>query len=167
MAIEVLDPQPGDEILEIGCGPGVAAALICERLHTGHLLVIDRSPVAIHRTAHRNAAHLASGRLAVRESTLHALDVPPQSFDKAFAINVNLFWVRRPSRELAVLKASPAAGRDLAHPLRRSGPTGNDRITSSVSAALRTTGFTAPGIPESEFGIGISAHAPATSPAGE
>jgi ubiquinone/menaquinone biosynthesis C-methylase UbiE len=102
-AIEVLDPAGAEEILEIGGGPGVAAALVCERLTTGRLVAVDRSRIATERIAKRNTAHMDSGRLSVQQCSLAALAVPPRSFDKAFAINVNLFWVADPSRELQVL----------------------------------------------------------------
>jgi protein-L-isoaspartate O-methyltransferase len=29
-AVETLDPGPTDHVLEVGCGPGVAAAPICD-----------------------------------------------------------------------------------------------------------------------------------------
>jgi SAM-dependent methyltransferase len=164
-AVEVLDPDPAEAILEIGCGPGVAAALVCERLDTGGLLAVDRSPVAIKRTAQRNAAHLASGRLAVRESALDALVVPPHCLDTAFAINVNLFWVRRPDRELAVLGRALRPDGILHVLYGAARPTAAERVTSTVSTALRTHGFTAVTISMEEFGIGVSARAPAASPA--
>jgi trans-aconitate methyltransferase len=46
-AVDLMDPQPSDSVLEIGCGPGPGAELICERLETGKLFAIDRrSPVS-------------------------------------------------------------------------------------------------------------------------
>lgn len=156
-AVEVLDPQPADAILEIGCGPGVAAGLVCERLESGTLLAIDRSSVAIGRTGQRNAAHLASGRLTVRECALDALVVAPHSIDKAFAVNVNVFWTRRPDRELAVLSQALRPDGVLHVLYGSAGPTGAERVTSSVSTALRSHGFTAVTISGGEFGFGVLA----------
>ncbi|OZM75854.1 class I SAM-dependent methyltransferase [Pseudonocardia sp. MH-G8] len=45
-AVDVLDPAGADRVLEIGCGPGVAAALVCPRLPAGWMLATDRSAVA-------------------------------------------------------------------------------------------------------------------------
>jgi len=54
-AVDLVDPGPADRVLEVGCGPGVAAALIAARLTTGRLVAVDRSAVAVRRTAARVA----------------------------------------------------------------------------------------------------------------
>ncbi|SDM78524.1 class I SAM-dependent methyltransferase [Allokutzneria albata] len=156
-AIEVVGPRPEDEILEIGAGPGLAAALVCERLRGGRLLAIDRSPTAVARIGERNAEHVAAGRLAVRQSALADLIVPPGSFDTAFAMNVNVFWVGDPARELAVLKAALREGGSL-HVLYDAGaPTAAERITEPVAAVLREHGFTGVTVHTAALGIGVSA----------
>jgi ubiquinone/menaquinone biosynthesis C-methylase UbiE len=55
-AVDVLDVQPDDHILEIGCGHGLAVTLICERLHNGQLTALDRSQKMIEVTKQRNAS---------------------------------------------------------------------------------------------------------------
>jgi SAM-dependent methyltransferase len=99
-----LDVQPGDRILEIGCGTGVAAELICEWLADGHLVALDRSAKAAAAAAARNAAWVDAGR--VRFHPLSIEDAEPDvlgRFDKVFAVNVNLFWVRPARRELRLI----------------------------------------------------------------
>ena len=161
-ALDVLDPQPADAILEVGGGPGVLAGLICARLVTGRLLAVDRSAVAVARTSARNADHLASGRLAVRQCALDALDVPPDSFDKALTLNVNLFWTSDPRRELDVLSRALRPGGTL-HVLFGAGPTGGGEVTPVVSAALHAAGFTDVTPVSAAAGSGVSARAPGWS----
>ncbi|HYY77871.1 MAG TPA: class I SAM-dependent methyltransferase [Actinomycetes bacterium] len=114
-AVATLDPGPDDLLLEIGCGPGVAVAMVCERLVGGKIVAIDRSATAISRAAKRNAQHVAAGRAVLRTLALEQLqpaDVlgSDERFGKVFAMNVNLFWLRSPARELDLIKRLLAPG---------------------------------------------------------
>ena len=108
-AVEVMGPAPGDHLLEIGCGPGVAVAAICRRLTAGRIVAIDRSATAIARATRRTADCVAAGRAVLLTLALEDLDpatLPAggRGFDKVFAMNVNLFWVRSPARELELIR---------------------------------------------------------------
>jgi ubiquinone/menaquinone biosynthesis C-methylase UbiE len=37
-----MEIRPHDRVLEFGCGHGVAATFVCERLESGHLTAADR-----------------------------------------------------------------------------------------------------------------------------
>jgi hypothetical protein len=74
-AVETLDVEPGDRLLEIGGGPGVAALLVCERLDRGSMFLIDRSATAIERTRRRNEEHVSSGQLTLK--TVDVADFDP------------------------------------------------------------------------------------------
>ncbi len=73
-----------------------------------------------------------------------------------FAVNVNLFWIRKPARELAVLREILQPGGEL-FVLYGTGPTGEDRVTPTVSKALRAAGFVEVAALRSPDGIGVRA----------
>jgi ubiquinone/menaquinone biosynthesis C-methylase UbiE len=89
--VEQLRIDPNDRVLEIGCGHGVAASLVCERLEGGHLTAIDRSPKMIEAASRRNAAHVEAGKAEFLVATLEDLDLGDRRFDKIFAVRVGLF----------------------------------------------------------------------------
>lgn len=111
-SVDQLDVQPTDRFLEIGCGRGVAVELICQRLAGGHVLALDRSATAIEAAAQRNAPCAAVGSASFEATSLEDADLGEAQFDKAFAINVNLFWTRAASLELAAVKRAlvPSGG---------------------------------------------------------
>ena len=102
-AVDILDVGTSDEILEIGPGPGVAMSLICDRLVDGHITAIDRSATAVGQASRRNAACIASGKAAVVHTDLTAAAFDGRRFDRIFAINVNLFWVRPGGPQLPIV----------------------------------------------------------------
>ena len=54
-AVDTLAIEPADRVLEIGCGHGVAASLVCERLGSGRLTAIDRSHTMIEMAERRKS----------------------------------------------------------------------------------------------------------------
>ena len=95
--VDELEIGPGDRVLEIGCGHGVAATMVCERLETGRLTAIDRSAKMIEAAKRRNAAYAEAGRAEFLVATLEEADLGERRFDLIFAVRVGLFH-REPER---------------------------------------------------------------------
>ncbi|KSV83526.1 hypothetical protein N183_13285 [Sinorhizobium sp. Sb3] len=83
-AVAVVAPKPSDQLLEIGCGHGVAVTKVCERLVDGGIVAIDRSATMVAAAMRRNA-------------------LDHRRFDKVFAIRVGVFTRGDPTREFAAL----------------------------------------------------------------
>ena len=140
-AVDFMDVQPNDHILEIGCGPGAAAELICSRLETGKLFAIDRSESGVDRTRRRCAKYVEAGRLTVRQIDLATLRVPVKRLTKVFAFNVNLFWVRKCADEVALLHERVLPGGAVFLYYETTQPELVPNIVRKASAALTEGGF--------------------------
>jgi ubiquinone/menaquinone biosynthesis C-methylase UbiE len=101
--VDGLDIRPGDRVLEIGCGHGVAATFVCERLEQGRLTAIDRSPKMIEAASRRNAAYVEAGTAEFLVARLEELDLGDRRFDTIFAVRVGLFH-REPARAEALVR---------------------------------------------------------------
>jgi ubiquinone/menaquinone biosynthesis C-methylase UbiE len=110
--VEELNIQPGDRVLEIGCGHGVAAGFVCERLEKGRLTAVDRSQKMIDAARRRNAEHVQAGRAEFLVAELEQLELGERRFDKIFAVRVGLFH-REPERARALLAPWLAPGGTL------------------------------------------------------
>ena len=103
-AVETLELDSGDDVLEVGCGHGVAVSLVCERLGPGgRITAIDRSPKMIAAARRRNRSHVRSGRAVLETVALEDADFGAQRFDKVFAFNVAPFWLE-PTGALEVVR---------------------------------------------------------------
>ena len=107
--VEHLDILRDDRVLEIGCGHGVAATLVCERLEGGHLTAVDRSEKMIEAAKRRNAAYVETGRAEFLVADLEDLDLGDRRFDKIFAVRVGLFH-REPDRAHSLVERWLAPG---------------------------------------------------------
>ena len=140
-AVDLMDVQPADHVLEIGCGPGAGAELICSRLQTGKMFAIDRSESGVDRTKRRNAKYVEAGRLTVRQIDLATLRVPVKRLNKVFAFNVNLFWVRGCADEVALLHERVVPGGSVFLFYDANRPELVPNIVRKASAALTAGGF--------------------------
>jgi SAM-dependent methyltransferase len=93
-AVELLEVQPTDRVIELGCGPGVAVAALAERATEGLVVGIDHSEVMIGQARHRNADAIRQGRLRLIHAPVERLQVTDGPFDAALAVNTVGMWAR-------------------------------------------------------------------------
>ncbi|HMR66436.1 MAG TPA: class I SAM-dependent methyltransferase [Anaerolineae bacterium] len=140
-AVALLSVEPADRLLEIGCGPGEAVALICEKLNGGSITAIDRSEKMVARARQRNGGPLAAGKAVFQVAALSDITPGEECFDKIFAVNVNLFWTQ-PGSGLSPIKALLAPEGKLYLFYQ---PPSVDKIApivDKVTQALQANGFT-------------------------
>jgi SAM-dependent methyltransferase len=141
-AVEVLGVEPSDRVLEVGCGHGVAATLVCERLDGGRLTAIDRSAKMIEMATRRNEEHVAEGRAVFETVALERADFGEERFDKVFGVHVADLW--RSDEALAVVRRHLAPGGGLFVIDQAPGwrTAGDARASAEqVAEALREHGF--------------------------
>lgn len=107
--VDQLAIRPDDRVLEIGCGHGVAATMVCALLGTGRVTAIDRSAAMIRAAERRNAAQVAAGKAEFLVRDLEDLDLGSRQFDLVFAVRVGLFH-REPQRARALVDPWLAPG---------------------------------------------------------
>ncbi len=136
--VDLLELEPGETVLEIGCGPGVAIARAVDA--GARVVAVDPSDVMRAMASRRNAA--ADGQVDIRPGS--AADLPPGPFDAAFAVNTVMFWadVDRSLRAVAE-RLAPGGRVALAVQPRHKGASDDDahRIAEENVGRLRRAGF--------------------------
>lgn len=105
------------EVLEVGCGRGVAVRLLCDLLPDVRVTAVDRSPAMVAAAREANADLVAAGRLDLRTASLADVDLGRSRFDAVLAVNVNAFWVGPARAELDAVRdlLAPGGGLYLFH----------------------------------------------------
>jgi trans-aconitate methyltransferase len=103
--VSLLDPQPGERVLDIGCGTGHLTNEIAER--GAHVVGIDNSP-----------AMIESARQAYPDLTFQVADAQdfsfPEPFDAVFS-NATLHWINDPEKTVkCIANALKPGGRLVA-----------------------------------------------------
>ncbi len=143
-AVNLVAPRPGEELLEIGCGPGHALAFASTRAQGLKLTGIDHSAVMIGQATKRLRREAVGTEWSLFEGDLALLRQWPGRFDAIWWVNVVQFLPDM-AAALARLRAALKPGGRLvtvyqprhAHPTRADA----ERKAADVERAMRALGF--------------------------
>lgn len=91
-AITLMDIQPTDYVLDVGCGSGVAIKLVAQIAVEGFVAGVDYSEEMVRQARKRNAAAVRAGRVEIKHGDVAALPYDDESFDKVIATETFNFW---------------------------------------------------------------------------
>jgi len=91
-AVARLDVQPGQDVLEVGFGPGEALREVVRRSQGGSVLGLDVSEVMVGLARRRNRGAVARGVLEVRRIDGAELGLDGRSFDRILSVHCVYFW---------------------------------------------------------------------------
>ena len=142
--VEQVPLAGGERVVELGCGHGVAASLLCDRLPDGTYVGIDRSPTMVAAAERRTRAHVEAGRATFQAATV--LDaVYPEEVDVVLAIHLPVLDRGDPAAELAVLRRHLAPGGRLHVGFQPLDPAAVERGIARLDDLAATHGFTLAG----------------------
>jgi len=132
VALELLELQPTDHVLEIGFGPGATVGRAAAETPDGFVAGVDASETMVRLAASRNRRLIAGGGMELKIADSAALPYGDARFDKAYAVHVLYFWkdplahlrearrVLRPGGRFVLgFRSDPAAVRDFPSPIYR------------------------------------------------
>ncbi len=146
-AAQVLAAAGAREVLEVGCGRGVAVRLLCDRLPAVRVTALDRSPTMVEAARRACGDLVAAGRVDLRAGALADVDLGASRFDAVFAVNVNAFWVGPSHCEVASVRELLAPDGGLYLFYEPPGPQQRERLRPALHAGLALGGFTATDLP--------------------
>jgi SAM-dependent methyltransferase len=142
--VTLLDVQPGDRVLDVGFGPGIAIGNLARVTTQGVVIGIDRSETMVRLAQKRNAAAVRTGRVDLRLGSVEELPDLGAPVDKILSVNSMGFWPD-PAARLRELRSNLSVGGVIAIASQPRCP-GATRDTSAkaaseIEAALRGAGF--------------------------
>ena len=133
--VELLDPRPGETILDLGCGTGELAAEIAAA--GAEVWAIDADPAMVAAARER----LGPGRVLLADGRDFTL---PEPVDAVFS-NAALHWMPRPAEVIARVRAALRPGGRFVAELGGAGNIG--AILEAFAAALAEAGVPEPPTP--------------------
>jgi ubiquinone/menaquinone biosynthesis C-methylase UbiE len=147
-AIEMLDIQPDDQVLEIGFAHGKAVRLAAEAATEGAVAGIDLSATMVEQARRRNDGLVRAGRVELIRGSVSVLPFDADRFHKVFAVNNFQFWPQPLEDLREVRRVMRPDGTFLVcarmqHPTRRIqlAPGFTDEQIEEVQSLMATAGF--------------------------
>lgn len=91
-AIDLMDIQPTDYVLDIGCGGGMAVKLIAQITVEGFVAGVDYSNDMVQQARKRNAVSIQTGHVEIRQGNVTAISYDDEYFNKVVAVETFYFW---------------------------------------------------------------------------
>ncbi len=92
LAVEALQVQSNDTVLELGFGPGRAVQILASLAPDGFVFGIDASTEMLARASRLNASAVRRGQVQLRLGNFGHLPWTDSTFDKILAVNVVYFF---------------------------------------------------------------------------
>ncbi len=108
-AIELLNPAPGEQVCEIGFGPGRTLGRLAAA--GADVIGVEVSPTMVATAARRNAAPIATGRIRLHRGDGTTLPVADDSLDAVIGVHTIYFWPDPAATLLDMARALRPGGR--------------------------------------------------------
>lgn len=92
LALDVLEVQPADQVLEVGFGPGAALAEVARRAPQGFVAGVEPSATMIAQASGRLRDGVAAGQVELKPGTATEIPYEDGRFDRVFTVNTIYFW---------------------------------------------------------------------------
>src|SRR5690348_9355478 len=87
--VDLMDPRPGEAILDVGCGSGALDRLLAKRIGSANpITAIDMNPYWLREAEALGADEGFAGAIRFQEGNAEALPFPNASFDCVFSVTV-------------------------------------------------------------------------------
>ena len=92
LAIDALDPRPGETVLELGFGPGWGLRTVAARTRGARVFGVDQSAKMVEQATRMNEIAVSRGRMVLVQGPFSPLPWIDQMFDKVLLVNVVYFF---------------------------------------------------------------------------
>jgi ubiquinone/menaquinone biosynthesis C-methylase UbiE len=91
-AVEMLELQPTDRVLDIGFGGGVTIERMLNTIDTGKIYGVDFSQEMVEKAKHKFRLAIEADKVSIEFADVRLLPFESNTFDKVCTVNTIYFW---------------------------------------------------------------------------